>query len=100
MKAQNGKAKAGVMLPLSLKAGFSVMGRSRLQNELKENPVFLLHSRGSGSATALHPLLTLKIEGSCTARPVAGQPHLVYSEKLKVQHAPDYYRKRVFHGRN
>ena len=54
-----------------------------LQIELKENLVFLFSSQGTGSATALHPLLSLKIKGSCTARSVNGQLYLVYSEELK-----------------
>jgi len=32
------------------------------------------------------------MKGSCTARSVAGQPHLVYSEKIKVKHAPEHYK--------
>jgi hypothetical protein len=77
-----------------------VIVRSLLQIELKENPVFLFSYHGSGSATALHPLLTLKIEGSCTARSVDGQPRPVYSEKLKMQHAPEHFRKTRFRRRN
>jgi hypothetical protein len=72
------EAKAGVNAlssnPVSSwKPGFSVLGRSMLNFELfRINQTGLAIYR-SGSATALHPLSTLKIEGSCTARPMGAK---------------------------
>jgi hypothetical protein len=36
------------------------------------------------------------MKGSCTARSGVGQPRLAYSEKLKVQRAPDHNKKPGF----
>jgi hypothetical protein len=67
-----------------LETGFFILVRSILQIEQKENLVFLFVSLGSGSATALHHLPTLRIEGSCTARSVNGQAAVNVIRKVGV----------------
>ena len=65
-----------------------------------ENLVYLLPPENLGLALTFKPGFFLVasswIEGSCTARPGNGQLHLVYSEKIEMQHAPAQDKNRGF----
>jgi hypothetical protein len=41
----------------------------------------------------------MRMKGSCTARSVDGRSYLVYSDKFKMQHAPEDYKKPGFEER-